>query len=98
MQLRTAQLAQSNRGLQLEILGRQRAEYLQTALFRIAGLATASIDRGEFYRRVHGVVAELLNAENFYIALLSDDRRKLVFPYAVDAIKRPPAGRPLGAA
>ena len=94
--VRTAELAHANRGLQLEIVERQRAEHLQTALFRIAELATARIDRGEFYRRVHGVVGELLNAENFYIALLSDDRQQLLFPYAVDAAEQPPASRPLG--
>src|SRR6185437_1270575 len=94
VQLRTAQLAEANRGLQLEVMERQRAEHLQTALFRIAELATARIDRGEFYRRVHAVVAELLNAENFYIALLSDDGRQLLFPYVVDAVKRPPDSRP----
>ncbi len=96
VRLRTAQLAEANRGLQLEVMERQRAEHLQTALFRIAELATARIDRGEFYRRVHAVVAELLNAENFYIALLSDDRQQLQFPYAVDAVERPPVSRPLG--
>jgi len=96
VQLRTAQLAEANRGLQQEIVERQRAEHLQTALFRIAELATAHIDHGEFYRRVHGVVGELLNAQNFYIALLSDDRQQLLFPYAVDAKLRPPPSRPLG--
>ncbi|MEO6798344.1 MAG: EAL domain-containing protein [Rhodanobacter sp.] len=96
VRVRTAELAEANRGLQLEIVERQRAEHLQTALFRIAELATTRIDRGEFYRRVHAVVAELLNAENFYIALLSDDRQQLQFPYAVDAVERPPVSRPLG--
>ena len=96
VQLRTLQLAEANRGLQLEILERQRAEHLQAALFQIAELSTADIDQAEFYRRVHAVVGELLNAENFFIALLSDDRQQLTFPYAVDAVKRPPAARPLG--
>jgi diguanylate cyclase (GGDEF)-like protein len=95
VQLRTQQLAEANRGLQLEILERQRAEYLQSALFQLAQLATADIDQDEFYRRVHAVVGELLNAENFFIALLSDDRQRLTFPYAVDAVKLPPAERPL---
>jgi diguanylate cyclase (GGDEF)-like protein len=95
VQLRTQQLAEANRGLQLEILERQRAEHLQAALFRIAELATADIDQAEFYRRVHAVVGELLNAENFFIALLSDDRQRLTFPYSVDAVLAPPAERPL---
>ncbi len=96
VQLRTRQLAEANRGLQLEILERQRAEHLQAALFQIAQLATADIDQAEFYRRVHAVVGELLNAENFFIALLSDDRQRLTFPYSVDAVKAPPPVRSLG--
>jgi diguanylate cyclase (GGDEF)-like protein len=96
VQLRTLQLAEANRGLQQEVLERQRAEHLQTALFRIAQLATADIDQQAFYRRVHSVVGELLNAENFFIGLLSDDRQQLLFPYAVDAVDQPPPSRKLG--
>lgn len=95
VQLRTRQLAEANRGLQLQILERQRAEQLQAALFQIAELATADIDQAAFYLRVHAIVGELLNAENFFIALLSDDRQRLTFPYSVDAVKAPPAERPL---
>jgi diguanylate cyclase (GGDEF)-like protein len=95
VQQRTLELAEANHGLQLEIVERQRAEHLQAALFQIAQLATADIDQEEFYRRVHAVVGELLNAENFFIALLSDDRQRLTFPYSVDAVKLPPAERPL---
>ncbi|MDW2980162.1 EAL domain-containing protein [Rhodanobacter sp. KK11] len=96
VQLRTLQLAEANRGLQQEIVERQRAEHLQAALFQIAELATADIDQDAFYRRVHAVVGELLNAENFFIGLLSDDRLKLIFPYSVDAVLAPPAERMLG--
>jgi diguanylate cyclase (GGDEF)-like protein len=96
VQLRTLQLAEANRGLQLEIVERQRAEHLQTALFRIAELATVDVGGSEFYRRVHTVVGELLNAENFFIALLSEDRQRLTFPYSVDAGLAPPAERILG--
>ena len=96
VQLRTLQLAEANRGLKMEILERQRAEHLQVALFQIAELATADIDQDAFYRRVHAAVGELLNAENFFIALLSDDRQHLTFPYSVDAVLQPPAERPLG--
>ena len=94
---RTLQLADANRGLQLEIVERQRAEHLQKALFQIAQLATEDVDEQECYRRVHEVVGELINAKNFFIALLSDDRRQLTFPYAVDAIERPPSSTQAGA-
>ncbi|MGN6280761.1 EAL domain-containing protein [Frateuria sp.] len=96
VRLRTQELAEANRGLQQEVLERQRAERLQAALFHLAQLATADIDENEFYERTHAVVGELINAENFFIALLSDDRQKLVFPYYVDAGVRKAQERPLG--
>lgn len=93
---RTLELAEANRGLQQEVLERQRAERLQAALFHIAQLATADIDESEFHERVHAVVGELINAENFFIALLSDDRRILGFPYYVDAGMRRSVSREVG--
>jgi diguanylate cyclase (GGDEF)-like protein len=95
VQTRTIELAEANSGLQQEVLERQRSERLQAALFHLAQLATADIDEGEFYERVHAVVGELLNAENFFIALLSEDRLSLVFPYYVDAGVRRSQERPL---
>ncbi|HEY0503217.1 MAG TPA: EAL domain-containing protein [Lysobacter sp.] len=88
VQLRTLELAEANRGLQQEIVVRQRAELLQAALFQIAQLATEDIDEDEFYRRIHEVVGRLLNARNFFIALLSEDRRYLEFPYYIDTHTR----------
>ena len=93
---RTQELAELNQGLKLQVTERQRAEHLQAALFHIAQLATEDIDQGEFYRRVHAVVGELLNAQNFFIALLSDDRQRLDFPYFVDERLRSASSRVLG--
>jgi len=94
--LRTIELAEANQVLQLEILERQRAERLQAALFQIAQLASVDISQIEFYRHVHTVVGKLLNAENFYIALLSEDRASLEFPYYLDATRHSQPSRPLG--
>ncbi|MCW8808084.1 MAG: diguanylate cyclase, partial [Rhodanobacter sp.] len=96
VRVRTQELAEANRGLQQEILERQRAEKLQAALFQLAQLATADIDQNTFYERVHAVVGALLNAENFFIALRSDDGVTLDFPYYVDADARSRPSRPLG--
>lgn len=93
---RTLELAEANRGLQQEVLDRQRSERLQSALFHIAQLATADIDESEFYEHVHAAVGELINAENFFIALLSDDGRILGFPYYVDAGMRRSLSREVG--
>jgi diguanylate cyclase (GGDEF)-like protein len=96
VQQRTLELAEANLGLQQEVAERQRAERLQAALFRIAELATADISQAEFYREVHAVVGTLLNARNFFIALLSEDRATLEFPYAIDETGEVAGRRPLG--
>ncbi len=96
VQRRTLELADAVQGLQLEIVERQRAERLQGALFQIAQLATADISQDEFYLRVHLVVGELMNADNFFIGLLSDDRQSLEFPYYVDGVQRAQPPRPMG--
>ncbi|MHA6204834.1 EAL domain-containing protein [Dyella soli] len=93
---RTQELAEVNRGLQQEVLERQRAEHLQEVLFKLAQLATADIDENTFYERVHEVVNGLLDAENFFIALLSSDGEQLEFPYYFDAGVRLAMSRPLG--
>jgi diguanylate cyclase (GGDEF)-like protein len=93
---RTQELAVANRFLQDEVLERQRAARLQTTLFHLAQLATADIDEGEFYEHVHAAVGELLNAENFFVALVSDDRQRLDFPYYVDTGVRHTLSRPFG--
>jgi diguanylate cyclase (GGDEF)-like protein len=81
---RTDELREANRFLEQEVQERRRGERLQAALFRIAQLATTSESIEAFYAAVHGVVSDLLYARNFYIALLSEDRQHLTFPYSVD--------------
>jgi len=93
---RTTELAQANKELHQEIGERQRAERLQAALFHIAELASADISQQELYERVHAAVGELINARNFFIALLSDDGKTLEFPYAVDASGETFTSRPVG--
>lgn len=94
---RTAEIAEANQVLKREISERQRAEHLQSALFQIAQLATSDIGQLEFFQRTHCIVGNLINAENFYIALLSADRASLEFTYYVDKIEQSPPARPLGA-
>ncbi len=72
------------RELRQEVRERQRSESLQAALFRIAELASRSESLDSFYADIHGIIDGLLDARNFFIALLSDDGLELDFPYAVD--------------
>lgn len=93
VRLRTAELAEANRGLQQEILERQRAERLQAALFQIADLAHGDLDGRAFYGRIHEVVWQLIEARNFYIAMLDEERQTLHFPYFADELDGVPEPR-----
>ena len=65
---------------------RERAEQVQDALYRIADAASSVKDLPAFYATVHGIVAGLMDAENFYIALYDADREAINFPYYVDTV------------
>jgi PAS domain S-box-containing protein len=83
------QLADARRrlaGLEAAEAERRNAEKVQAALYRIAELASAAEDLQEFYRAVHGVVGELMDARNFYIALYDQERQRINFPYYVDEV------------
>ena len=61
-----------------------RAAKVQDALYRIAELASAAQDMQEFYRAVHAVIGELMNASNLYLALYDDERKLMNYPYWAD--------------
>ena len=85
---RTRQLAETNSELRREVVERERGERLQAALYQIAALTNVEDTSEHFYRHVHAIVDELLNAENFYIALASEDGATVSFPYARDRHER----------
>ncbi len=93
---RTDALREANRVLQQQVLERQRGERLQSALFRIAELANTADSPEEFYAAVHRVVGGLINARNFYIALVSESGEELVFAYSVDEFDQQRKPRKLG--
>ena len=65
---------------------RRDAQKVQAGLYRIAELASAAQDMQEFYREVHAVVGELMNATNFFIALYDEERQLISWPYYVDEV------------
>ena len=77
-------VAERTIALRQEISERKRSERLQAALFRIAEVANSNEAMDSFYRTIHGIVGELLDAKNFYIALLSENGNELDFPLYVD--------------
>jgi diguanylate cyclase (GGDEF)-like protein len=93
---RTHELADANAQLQAQIAERERAAHLQSTLYKIASLANSQERDEDFYCSLHCAVGELLDAENFYIALLSADGSRLQIPYTVDAAGDERGDRPLG--
>ena len=69
---------------------------LQEALYAIAEVSSAGLDIPAFYRAVHEIVGDLLNAGNFYIALRDEATGGIVFPYFVDASDEAPPLRSPG--
>ena len=53
-------------------------------LYRVAETAATARDLPAFYRAVHAIVGELMNATNLFIALYDDERQRICWPYYVD--------------
>ena len=81
---RTLKLTQTNQQLQREIVERQQAVKAHQVLLNISELMAKSQAIENFYQALHHEINKLLPAKNFYIALLSDDKSQLEFPYHCD--------------
>ncbi|HTY40930.1 MAG TPA: PAS domain S-box protein [Thermoanaerobaculia bacterium] len=79
------------RGSVTDISARKRAERLQSALYRIAATTSVTEDINEFYAEIHGIVGELMYAENFYVAIYDRRSDTISFPYCVDEVDPTPA-------
>ena len=86
--------------LEAELAAQARATRDQSALYRIATLALATDDMPVFYRGIHAILADLLYAENVFIALYDEDRRLINWPFYVDTVDldvpEPRVWEPLG--
>jgi PAS domain S-box-containing protein len=67
-----------------DIIERRRAERLQSALYRISEAANSASDLTTLFASVHQIIAELLPANNFYLALCDPSQTNISFPYFVD--------------
>jgi two-component system, cell cycle sensor histidine kinase and response regulator CckA len=83
---RTAELVRANQQLKREGEERQRAEELRNALYRISDAADRAASLEELYPQVHQIIAKVILAESFYIALHDEVQDSVVFPYCVDEV------------
>lgn len=80
----TANLAAIRAHARAELL--EKSERLQQALYEIADLSGSGLEMADMLRRLHGVVAGLMVAENFYIVLYDDLRQTVRFLYFADRL------------
>ncbi len=82
----SAKLAQTNLIHQLEssISELEYAKKLQNVLFNIAALTYEDENFFKVYEKIHHLIAELLYAKSFFVAVYNEETRRIEFPYFVD--------------
>ncbi|HTP08918.1 MAG TPA: GAF domain-containing protein, partial [Anaerolineae bacterium] len=70
--------------VQSDLAERQRAERVQSSLYRITEAVHTTQNLDELYRSIHDIIADLMPARNFAIALYDAATESFVFPYRVD--------------
>ena len=79
-----------------DITQRRKTETLRESLLRISAAASSSDSLDELFRSIHMIIADLMPAKNFYIALHDPQTDILSFPYFVDEFDPPPAPKKPG--
>jgi signal transduction histidine kinase len=74
---------------------RQRREKIQRATFQISEAVHTAADLPNLYREIHTIVAGLMPARNFYIALLEPLSQMIEFAYHVDERASQPPPQPM---
>jgi PAS domain S-box-containing protein len=67
-----------------DVTARRRAECVQDAVYRISHTALTANSLQELLRAIHGIVGELMPAQNFYVSLYDEEKDLLEFTYFVD--------------
>ena len=75
---------------------RKQTEKLKDSIFRISEAAISSETLDELFQCIHKVIADLMPANNFYIALYDAATDTLSFPYFVDEYDPAPTPKKLG--
>lgn len=72
-----------------DVSERKQAERLRRAVYRIAEASNDVASLEKLFRAIHEIVGEVMPADNFYIALLDEEKDQLSFPYFVDEVDVP---------
>ncbi len=81
---RTKEISETNIKLHTEIQQRKESEKLQKALFQISQTPHLVETMDELYETLHHIIAELMYADNFYIAVVDEQETNFNIVYMVD--------------
>ena len=70
--------------LQAQLAQAERDREIQSAVFRIAEIASSSEDMSEFYADLHQIVRNLTSTDAFFIATYHKDEHCISYPYYED--------------
>ena len=75
-----------------DITERKQAEKLQNSLYKIAQAADQAQSLNSLYPAIHEIIQEIMQADNFYIALYDEKNDLISYPYCVgeEAAEYPP--------
>ena len=79
-----------------DVTEHKHGDVLQDAVYRIALAVDQSKKLEDLFSAVHEIIAEVMNADNFYIAIYDEGQKLLSFPYFVDEADLPPIPGKLG--
>lgn len=79
-----------------DITSKKKDEKIKSAIYKISGLAHSIDTLDALYASVHKIVAELMPANNFYIALYDEHSNIISFPYFVDELDETPEPKKFG--
>lgn len=63
---------------------------LQKAVYDIARMTSTSFSLNRIFTIIHKIISDLINIDNFYIALFDEEKGEVSFPYFVDTADNPP--------
>lgn len=58
---------------------------LQKSVYDIARLTSTSFSLNRIFTIIHKIISDLINIDNFYIALFDEEKQEVSFPYFVDS-------------
>ncbi len=77
-------------GVMVDITARKHAEQVQQAIYRISHAVVTTANLDEMFKEIHGILGELMQVPNFYIALYDPVNELISYPYYMDQYDAPP--------